>query len=645
MSNRWMRNSLVYLVIIVAVITIFFMFVDQPTSGSQEIGINEVVELAKTSSGSSKLEIEVKGDSLTVTDGLTTFTSMKEEGSSIAELLSAAEVPSANYSLKIDSGGGFGSIFGLLIGFLPLILFGGILLFMMRQAQGSNNQQMGFGKSKAKMFIGTKATVTFFDVAGVPEAKEELEEVVEFLKFPERFQALGAKIPSGVLLVGPPGTGKTLLARAVAGEAGVPFFSISGSEFVEMFVGVGASRVRDLFEQARRHAPCIIFVDEIDAVGRHRGAGVGGGHDEREQTLNQMLVEMDGFDSTTNVIVIAATNRPDILDPALLRPGRFDRRVMLDNPDIRGRTAILDVHAKGKPFEKGIDLADIAKQTPGFSGADLANLINEGALLAARGNQKLINYDNLTEAIDRVSMGPARKSKVISEKDRKITAYHEAGHALVAHFMPGGSPIGKISIIARGQAGGFTRWQQEDKSYASQEQLEAQIASAMGGRAAEVLKVGDVTTGASNDFEQATAIAREMIMRLGMSNKLSKRSFGKRQGGAVFLGREMSEERDYSLKTESIIDDEINRLLREGEERANSLLSDHDDELEGIAQFLLEHETIDSEQFVAIIDGKDPLLASPLANDDPLQPNEPTSPTDQVEDELGGVSDPEPQAT
>jgi cell division protease FtsH len=645
MNNRWMKNSLVYLVIIVAVITIFFMFVDQPASGSQEIGINEVVELAKNSSGSASLDIDVQGDSITITDGLNTFTSVKEEGSSLAQLLLDAEVPSANYSLKVNQGGGFGGIFGLLIGFLPLILFGGILLFMMRQAQGSNNQQMGFGKSKAKMFIGTKATVTFFDVAGVPEAKEELEEVVEFLKYPERFQALGAKIPAGVLLVGPPGTGKTLLARAVAGEAGVPFFSISGSEFVEMFVGVGASRVRDLFEQARRHAPCIIFVDEIDAVGRHRGAGVGGGHDEREQTLNQMLVEMDGFDSTTNVIVIAATNRPDILDPALLRPGRFDRRVMLDNPDIRGRTAILDVHAKGKPFEKGVDLADIAKQTPGFSGADLANLINEGALLAARGNQKLINYDNLTEAIDRVSMGPARKSKVISEKDRKITAYHEAGHALVAHLMPGGSPIGKISIIARGQAGGFTRWQQEDKSYASQDQLEAQIASAMGGRAAEVLKVGDVTTGASNDFEQATAIAREMIMRLGMSNKLSKRSFGKRQGGAVFLGREMSEERDYSLKTESIIDDEINRLLREGEERANSLLSEHDKELEGIAQFLLENETIDSEQFVAIIDGKDPLLASPLATDDPVQPSEPTAPTDQVEDELGGASDPQPQAT
>ena len=621
------------------------MFVDQPTGGSQEIGINEVVELAKSSSGSAPLDIEVQADSITITDGLNTFTSVKEDGSSLAQLLLDAEVPSSNYSLKVSSGGGLGSIFGLLIGFLPLILFGGILLFMMRQAQGSNNQQMGFGKSKAKMFIGTKATVTFFDVAGVPEAKEELEEVVEFLKYPERFQALGAKIPAGVLLVGPPGTGKTLLARAVAGEAGVPFFSISGSEFVEMFVGVGASRVRDLFEQARRHAPCIIFVDEIDAVGRHRGAGVGGGHDEREQTLNQMLVEMDGFDAATNVIVIAATNRPDILDPALLRPGRFDRRVMLDNPDIRGRTAILDVHAKGKPFEKGIDLANIAKQTPGFSGADLANLINEGALLAARGNQKLINYENLTEAIDRVSMGPARKSKVISEKDRNITAYHEAGHALVAHLMPGGSPIGKISIIARGQAGGFTRWQQEDKSYASQEQLEAQIASAMGGRAAEVLKVGDVTTGASNDFEQATNIAREMVMRLGMSEKLSKRSFGKRQGGAVFLGREMSEERDYSLKTESIIDDEINRLLHEGEERANTLLKDHDKELEGIAKFLLEHETIDSDQFVAIIEGKDPLFTSPPATDDPSQPSEPTAPNDQVYDRLGEATDPEPQAT
>jgi len=646
MNNRWMRNSLVYLVIIVAVITIFFMFVDQPVNGTTDIGVNEVIELAKNSSGSNRLDIVVKGDSLTISDGLNTFKSQKEEESSIAQMLMDAEVPSSNYKLEVDAGGGFGSIFGLLIGFLPLILFGGILLFMMRQAQGNSNQQMGFGKSKARMFVGTKATVTFFDVAGIPEAKEELEEVVEFLKYPERFQALGAKIPSGVLLVGPPGTGKTLLARAVAGEAGVPFFSISGSEFVEMFVGVGASRVRDLFDQARRHSPCIIFVDEIDAVGRHRGAGLGGGHDEREQTLNQILVEMDGFDSATNVIVIAATNRPDILDPALLRPGRFDRRVILDSPDVRGRTAILDVHAKGKPLEKHLDLTDIAKQTPGFSGADLANLINEAALMAARNNQKTISHDNLTEAIDRVSMGPARKSKEISEKDRRITAYHESGHALVAHLMPGGSPIGKISIIARGQAGGFTRWQQEDKSYASQEQLEAQIAAAMGGRAAEVLKVGDVTSGASNDFEQATSIAREMVMRLGMSDKLSNRSFGKRQGGAVFLGREMSEERDYSLKTESIIDDEINRLLREGEKRANTLLKEHDKELEGIAEFLLEHETISSEQFIAIIEGKDPLLVSPIATDEPVQPTEPPAPVDQVnEDEIGDVVDPEPQAT
>jgi len=639
-----MRNSLVYLVIIVAVIMIFFMFVNQPLGGAQEIGINEVVELAQNSSGASKLDIEVSGDTLTISDGVNTFKSRKEEGSSVADLLANAGVDNSKYTVRVKGSGGFSSFFGILIGFLPLILFGGILIFMMRQAQGNSSQQMSFGRSKARMFVGTKATVTFFDVAGVPEAKEELEEVVEFLKYPERFQALGAKIPAGVLLVGPPGTGKTLLARAVAGEAGVPFFSISGSEFVEMFVGVGASRVRDLFEQAKRHSPCIIFVDEIDAVGRHRGAGLGGGHDEREQTLNQILVEMDGFDSATNVIVIAATNRPDILDPALLRPGRFDRRVILDNPDIRGRTAILDVHAKGKPIDKAIDLAEIAKQTPGFSGADLANLINEAALLAARANQKAISFSNLTEAIDRVSMGPARKSKVISEKDRRITAYHEAGHALVAHLMPGGSPIGKISIIARGQAGGFTRWQQEDRTYASKEQLEAQIAAAMGGRTAEVLKVGDVTTGASNDFEQATNIAREMVMRLGMSDRLSKRAFGKRQGGAVFLGKEMSEERDYSLRTESIIDDEINRLLKQGEDKAQELLTKHDEELEQIAQFLLEHETIDSDQFVAIIEGRDPLFASAVAVDEPGPPPS-SGEADEDEGSVDGSTEPEPQAT
>ena len=606
MKNNFIGKNFIYIVMGLILITALMFTFNRPLENSSEIGLNEVVELAKSSTPNSKLLIEIDGEIINVTQGENKYKTRKEQGSSITELLSNAGINNNNYTVVVKGSSGISNLFNIIISFLPLIIFGGILLFMLRQVQGNSNQQMGFGRSRAKLFIGSKANVTFFDVAGVSEAKEELEEVVEFLKFPERFQALGAKIPSGVLLVGPPGTGKTLLARAVAGEAGVPFFSISGSEFVEMFVGVGASRVRDLFDQAKRSSPCIVFVDEIDAVGRHRGAGLGGGHDEREQTLNQILVEMDGFDSSTNIIIIAATNRPDILDPALLRPGRFDRRVVLDNPDIKGRTAILDVHAKGKPFKDGVELEEVARQTPGFSGADLANLINESALLAARNNQKFISIENLTESIDRVSMGPARKSKVISDKDRKITAYHESGHAVVAHFMPEGAPIGKITIIPRGQAGGFTRWQQEDKTYATQEQLESQIAAAMGGRVAEVLKIGDVTTGASNDFEQATNIAREMVMRLGMSDKLSNRSFGKRQGGAVFLGKEMSEERDYSLKTEEIIDSEINRILMEAEKNAKDILTKYDKELENIANFLLQHETIESEQFLAILEGKDP---------------------------------------
>ena len=389
MTHRCTRNGIVYLLIVVAVVTVFLLFFNKPLGGPQEIEITEVISLARNNTSTDRIRIEVRGDSLTVTDGAKVFRSRKEAGSSLVQLMNEAGVDPGAYSVDVKGSSGLSSLFGVLITFLPLILFGGVLLFMMRQAQGSNNQTMSFGRSRARMFVGTKATVTFFDVAGVPEAKQELEEVVEFLKYPERFQALGARIPSGVLLVGPPGTGKTLLARAVAGEAGVPFFSISGSEFVEMFVGVGAARVRDLFEQAKRHSPCIVFVDEIDAVGRHRGAGLGGGHDEREQTLNQILVEMDGFDTVTNVIVIAATNRPDILDPALLRPGRFDRRVILDNPDIRGRTAILDVHAKGKPIEKSVDLASIAKQTPGFSGADLANLINERCPARSQAEQEI----------------------------------------------------------------------------------------------------------------------------------------------------------------------------------------------------------------------------------------------------------------
>ena len=439
MNSRWMRNSFIYLLIVVAVIAIFFTLFSDVT-GSVEIPISEVISMAEQGVVET---IEVRGDKLTViTNRGESFGSRLEEELSVLETLTLAGVNPLDSNIQIAPQGssGLGSLFRLLLNFLPLIFFGAVLLFMMRQAQGNTNQTFSFGRSRARMLVGNQPNVSFDDVAGVDEAKEELEEVVEFLKYPEQFLALGARIPKGVLLVGPPGTGKTLLARAVAGEAAVPFFSISGSEFVEMFVGVGASRVRDLFDQAKRNSPCIVFVDEIDAVGRHRGAGLGGGHDEREQTLNQILVEMDGFDTSVNVIVMAATNRPDILDPALLRPGRFDRRVVLDNPDIKGRTEILKIHVKGKPLAAGIDLERIAKQTPGFSGADLANLVNESAILAARRKKDVINYDEFVESVDRVMLGPARKSRLISAREKELTAYHEAGHALVGHLMPHADP-------------------------------------------------------------------------------------------------------------------------------------------------------------------------------------------------------------
>ena len=604
-----MRNSLIYLLIVVAVITVFFLFFDNdPLDGAREIPISEVVALAQNP-GNERILIEVMGDDLTIHVGANTFVSRKEPGSSIVELIDSAGA-SENVSIEVkDLGSGLGSFIGLMINFLPLILFGGILLFMMRQAQGSSNQAMGFGKSRARMFVGTKATVTFFDVAGAPEAKQELEEVVEFLKYPERFVALGARIPRGVLLVGPPGTGKTLLAKAVAGEAGVPFFAISGSEFVEMFVGVGASRVRDLFEQAKRHAPSIIFVDEIDAVGRHRGAGLGGGHDEREQTLNQILVEMDGFESSTNVIVIAATNRPDILDPALLRPGRFDRRVTLDSPDIRGRTAILDVHAKGKPLADDVDLAALAQQTPGFSGADLANLINEAAILASRRNLKQITQDEMLEAIDRLIAGPARKSKVISPHEKKITAYHESGHAIVGYFMPHADKVHKISIVARGRMGGYTRYlPDEERSLQTKSQFQAMIATAMGGRVAEQMIFDEITTGASNDIEKATEIARAMVTQFGMSDKLGPRLFGKREE-MVFLGRNLGEHRDYGPRTEELIDEEVDALLQAGWDNAERILTEKTEQLHAISKFLIEHETIDGKQMTEIVEGRDPLAA------------------------------------
>ena len=489
---------------------------------------------------------------------------------------------------------------------LPFLILGGVFFFIFRQAQGSNNAAMSFGKSRARMFTGDHPTVTFDDVAGAEESKEELKEVVEFLREPQKFIQLGARIPKGVLLVGPPGTGKTLIAKAVSGEAGVPFFSISGSEFVEMFVGVGASRVRDLFDQAKRHSPCIVFVDEIDAVGRQRGAGLGGSHDEREQTLNQLLVEMDGFDTDTNIIIMAATNRPDILDPALLRPGRFDRRVVLDRPDMRGREAILKVHTKGKPLAPEVDLSVLARSTPGFVGADLENLVNEGAILAARRNKKVIGQPEFEEAIERVIAGPERKSRLISEDEKRIVAYHEAGHAVVMHSLPESDPVQKVSIIARGMAGGYTlALPEEDRMLMPRKKLLADLVGLLGGRAAEELVFDDITSGASNDIERVTQLARNMVTRLGMSETLGPMVYGQKEE-LIFLGREISEQRDYSEAVAEQIDREVRKLVSEAYDRARAILREHREVLDNIASRLLEVETISRDEF-------EQLFPSPVA--------------------------------
>ena len=595
MSSRWMRNSLIYLLIIVAVIAIFFTLFSQPLGGSQEISINEVVALTARGDVAA---IEVRGDNLDIlTVSGESLTSRKEQGASIAEILerSGVDLVTTNVEISVKGSSGLSSIIGILFNFLPLIFFGAVLLFMMRQAQGGSNQTFSFGKSRARVAMGNSPTVSFDDVAGVAEAKEELQEVVEFLKFPERFLALGAKIPKGVLLIGPPGTGKTLMARAVSGEAGVPFFSISGSEFVEMFVGVGASRVRDLFDQAKRNAPCIVFVDEIDAVGRHRGAGLGGGHDEREQTLNQILVEMDGFEAGTNVIVLAATNRPDILDPALLRPGRFDRKVTLDNPDIAGRRQILEVHSKGKPLTADVDLENIARQTGGFSGADLANLVNESAILAARRNLKEIGPPEFYESVDRVIAGPQRKSRRISDREKEMTAYHEAGHALVAHILPNADKPFKVTIVARGQTGGHTRYlPEEDRQMWTKHQFEDMLAAALGGRVAEEIVFNEVTTGAGNDLEQATNIAQSMVTQYGMSEKLGPRTFGKREQ-MVFLGREISQQRDYSNDVAETIDDEIHDIINSAYQSAQKAITENMAKLTQLSKYLLENETVESD--------------------------------------------------
>ncbi|MBN1538132.1 MAG: ATP-dependent zinc metalloprotease FtsH [Anaerolineales bacterium] len=482
----------------------------------------------------------------------------------------------------------------------PFIILAVVFWFVFRQAQGSNNAAMSFGKSRARMFTGDQPKVTFEDVAGVEEAKEELYEVVEFLREPEKFISLGARIPKGVLLVGPPGTGKTLLAKAVSGEAGVPFFSISGSEFVEMFVGVGASRVRDLFDQAKRHSPCIVFVDEIDAVGRQRGAGLGGSHDEREQTLNQMLVEMDGFDTDTNVIIVAATNRPDILDPALLRPGRFDRRVILDRPDMRGREAILKVHTKGKPLSPDVDLGVLARSTPGFVGADLENLVNESAILAARRNQKMIGQSEMEEAIERVIAGPERKSRLISKEEKRIVAYHEAGHAIIMNALPEADPVHKVSIIARGMAGGYTlALPEEDRTLMPRKKLIADMIGLLGGRAAEEIVFNDITSGASNDLERVTRMARSMVTRLGMSESMGPLVYGQKEE-LIFLGREISEQRDYSEAVAEQIDDEVRKIVNDAFEKAKSLLIQYRDKLDALAARLLEVETVTRDEFEAI---------------------------------------------
>ncbi len=620
MNPKFMRNGLLMLVLVIGTAALLFTVLNGSTQPNT-VGYSQF--LADVQNGRVDKVVHM-GETLTVTLKGTPPTSYDTTVPGVLtqvwqDMQAAARAGSLNLPAGIyeatpapDT-----SWLGLVLtGLLPLLIIGGFIFFMMRQAQGTNNQAMSFGKSRARMFLGNKTVVTFNDVAGVDEAKAELEEVVEFLKYPEKFNSLGARIPRGVLLVGPPGTGKTLMARAVAGEAGVPFFSISGSEFVEMFVGVGASRVRDLFDQAKRNSPCIVFVDEIDAVGRQRGAGLGGSHDEREQTLNQILVEMDGFDSSTNVIVVAATNRPDVLDPALLRPGRFDRQVILDRPDMKGRVAILNVHTKGKPLDKSVELMNVAKQSPGFSGADLANLVNESAILAARRNKKTIGMPEFQEALERIVAGPERKSRVISDAEKLIIAYHEGGHAVVQRILPKCDPVSKVTIISRGMSLGYTMaLPSEDRYLQSKTEFEDKIAGLLGGNASERMVFGDTTTGASNDIEKATKLARRMVTEFGMSDRLGPLSFGKREE-LIFLGREIGEQRNYSDEVAKQIDEEVRAIIDRAYERAMHVLETHRDKLEALAQKLIAEETVDAEGFEALFSDlppKEPLGGIPAA--------------------------------
>src|SRR6266496_633262 len=605
-NGKWIRTSFILLLMTLAIILVVIFF--RSPSDTKSVDVSTILAHIKTDiNNNQKDTLNVSSNTITLTRGATQDAA--KESATINDTFDTTKVLKDNgidyangrlLTLQYEPPSALSAWINLLVSFIPFILIGGLLIFMMRQAQGSNNQALSFGKSRARMFMGNKPSVTFADVAGVEEAKQELQEIVEFLKYPEKFVALGARIPKGLLLVGPPGTGKTLISRAVAGEAGVPFFSISGSEFVEMFVGVGASRVRDLFDQAKRNSPCIVFVDEIDAVGRQRGAGLGGSHDEREQTLNQILVEMDGFDTNTNVIVIAATNRPDVLDPALLRPGRFDRQVVLDRPDIRGRSSILQVHAKGKPLETSVTLETLAKQTPGFSGADLANLLNEAAILAARRNKRKIGMSELEEAIDRVVAGPARKSRIISEREKAITAYHEVGHALVARMLPNTDPVHKVSIVARGQAGGFTMLlPTEDRYLWSKPQFEDMLAYALGGHVAELIIFGEVTTGASNDIERVTKIARSMVTEYGMSSRIGPMALGHKDE-LVFLGRDFGEQRNYSEQTAREIDEEIRRIIQEAFDKAYTIGMQNKSRMIMISERLSKEETLEGPLFESL---------------------------------------------
>ena len=604
MNTSRNRSSIIYLLLFVAIIAMVVYNFQQQATTQEVLAINQVA--ADIQSGIVERIVIESDNRLRIirADG-TEHISNKEDNATLVEQLKALGVTteqlnSDRFKIEIKPPSAWLGIATALGYILPFIILAGVFWFVFRQAQGSNNAAMSFGKSRARMFTGDQPSVTFEDVAGVDEAKEELEEVVEFLREPEKFISLGARIPKGVLLVGPPGTGKTLLAKAVSGEAGVPFFSISGSEFVEMFVGVGASRVRDLFDQAKRHSPCIVFVDEIDAVGRQRGAGLGGSHDEREQTLNQMLVEMDGFHTDTNVIIVAATNRPDILDPALLRPGRFDRRVILDRPDMRGREEILKVHVKGKPLSTDVELGVLARSTPGFVGADLENLVNEAAILAARRNKKMIGQPEMEESIERVIAGPERKSRLISPEEKRIVAYHEAGHAVVMNALPEADPVHKVSIIARGMAGGYTlALPEEDRTLMPRKKMIADMIGLLGGRAAEELVFDDITSGASNDLERVTRMARAMVTRLGMSNNLGPMVYGQKEE-LIFLGREISEQRDYSEAVAEEIDDEVRRLVSEAYEKSKAILIEYRAKLDAVAHRLLEVETITRDEFESI---------------------------------------------